>query len=560
MAAEKKFPLAVIIRGVDRVTGVIGNIQRRISAFYGRVSGAFSRMDKRLGLGALSKAAGETRKSLGELSQQIGGIVKQATVGAALVAGAAYGMLKSFADAGEEIANTADRLGVNAEKFQEYRFAADQAGIANDVFVGGLSKLSVGLGKAATGKGNVGKVMAALRINLRDGNGRIKTATDLLPELADRFAKIQDPALRAAAASELFGRGMGPKFAMLLAQGSGELERQAARARELGVVMSEQTARDTEAFGDQLNEVTLAGKGLAYSISAAILPTVAKLTDRLTTLVVRLRPRIQAFAAKFAEQLPGRLQAIADGAANVYSALYPLVRVVGWLVDVFGAGNVVLGLMAVRLAMLLPAIWGAAVAVKALGVAMLATPIGWIIAGIAAVALAAYAIYRNWEPISRWLGSRVFGPFLYALRTTRETFVGMWESITIYWEQALQWMGQLWEQYNPFQLIRRGMDEVIGWVSNWGIGEAIREKVASIASYLPSWLRERLGIDDIPVAPSGAAGAALNPANAAGFNRGGEVRVRVDLNGLPPGTRTSQETRGRPEFELNQGYALGGAM
>ena len=519
----------------------------------------FNRVSQKLGVGVLAKAAGDARDKIGALGSEIGGLVKHATVGAALVAAAAYGMLKSFADAGEEIANTADRLGVDAEKFQAYRFAADQAGVANDVFTSGLSKLTNGLGKAATGKGNVGKVLKALRIELRDGNGRIKTATDLLPELADRFAKIRDPALRAAAASELFGRGMGPKFAMLLAQGSGELERQAARARELGVVMSEQTARDAEAFGDQLNEVALAGRGLAYSISAAILPTVSKLTDRLTALVIRLRPRIEAFAARFAEQLPGRLEAIAAGAASVYAALSPLVDLVGWLVDTFGAGNVVLGLMAVRLAMLLPAILGAVTAVKALGIAMLTTPIGWIIAGITAVAVAAYMIYRNWEPISRWLGDHLFQPFWDALDWTRATFVGMWESITIYWEQALKFMGELWDQYNPFKLVRRGLDEVIGWVSNWGIGEAIRDKVASITSYLPAWLREKLGIDDIPVAAAGAAGAAMNPANAAGFSRG-EVRVRVDLNGLPPGTRTQQESRGAPtDFELNQGYMMAGA-
>ncbi|WP_139729776.1 hypothetical protein [Aeromonas sobria] len=37
-----------------------------------------------------------------------------------------------------------------------------------------------------------------------------------------------------------------------------------------------------------------------------------------------------------------------------------------------------------------------------LGIAMLTTPIGWFIMGIAAIAGGAYLIYKNWDGISKW--------------------------------------------------------------------------------------------------------------------------------------------------------------
>ncbi len=42
--------------------------------------------------------------------------------------------------------------------------------------------------------------------------------------------------------------------------------------------------------------------------------------------------------------------------------------------------------------------------IRAMGIALMTTPIGWIIAGIAAVALAGYMIVKHWKPVKKFLG------------------------------------------------------------------------------------------------------------------------------------------------------------
>jgi len=54
-----------------------------------------------------------------------------------------------------------------------------------------------------------------------------------------------------------------------------------------------------------------------------------------------------------------------------------------------------------------------------LGIAIMTTPIGWVIAGIAAVAAAAYLIYKNWDKI---------GPYFWALwDKVKSIFTGFWD-------------------------------------------------------------------------------------------------------------------------------------
>ncbi|MCJ8142971.1 tape measure protein [Ancylobacter sp. A5.8] len=61
-----------------------------------------------------------------------------------------------------------------------------------------------------------------------------------------------------------------------------------------------------------------------------------------------------------------------------------------------------------------------------LGASLMATPIGWIIAGLAAVAAAAYLIYANWDSIGPWLAEK--------WEQIRQVFSDAWN-----WLAALDW-------------------------------------------------------------------------------------------------------------------------
>ncbi|WP_429022432.1 phage tail tape measure protein [Aeromonas allosaccharophila] len=121
-------------------------------------------------------------------------------------------------------------------------------------------------------------------------------------------------------------------------------------------------------------------------------------------------------------------------------------------------GKVITGLLA-------PLKWLTMGFVK-LGLAILTTPIGWIIAGIAAIAAAAYLIYKNWDQLGPWFKST--------------------------WEQCKAATGEFWDYLTtlPSRALNTGkaiIDGLIGGISaKW---EELKAKVKSITDILPDWMK-----------------------------------------------------------------------
>lgn len=552
--AEKRFPLAVIIRGVDRVTGVIGRIQGSISRFDQAVTGRARGLSRRLGFDVVSKAAGEAGDALGTLGGKARDAVSQVAgigVAVAAIGGLAVRSLTQTAsqfERFETILETLEGSQEGAKKSMSWvsDFAAKTPYELAEVMDAFVKLRAYGIDPTDGTLRTLGDTAAAMG----------KPVNDAVEALADAITGENERLKEFGIKAKKTGDRIVYEYSK-----NGQTMRRVVDASNRAMIQSTLAAIWNDRYGGAMDKLSRTWDGMMSNLSDQwerfkLLIMDAGAFDWMRTRLADLLARIDAMAQsgelrRLAETFGARLvralewtwnagMRTADAFRQIADALGPVFRAAGWVFDTFGVGNTVLALLVARFALLLPALWASVVALKALAVAFLATPFGWIVAGIAAVAAGAYLIYKNWDGIKAWWGD-------------------LTESISIYWLDMLEELTAFWEQYNPLVLIQRGLTDTLEWISNWGIGEAIREKVAAITSYLPAWLRERLGIADIPTAPAGAAGAALGAAGVATGQPGGEVRVRVDLNGLPPGTRTTQETRGRPDFELNQGWMMAGA-
>lgn len=167
-------------------------------------------------------------------------------------------------DYASSLGEVAQQLGVTTKDLQEYRYAASQAGISQEEMDKALAKLTVNIGKAATGGKAQAEAFNALGISVKDANGNIRTAGEIIPEIADKLAQVKDPATRAAVEIELFGKS-GQKLDTLLAGGSSAINELTRAANDLGVVLSpELIARADEAADKmaalrQVLEAKLAG-------------------------------------------------------------------------------------------------------------------------------------------------------------------------------------------------------------------------------------------------------------------------------------------------------------
>lgn len=207
-------------------------------------------------------------------------ILAVGTTGAAGFAALAQKSIE-FAD---RTAKTADKVGVSTDALQEYRFAANQSGVATNTLDMGLQRFSRRLGEAAQGSGELLGVLEENNIQVRDSTGNMRANEDVLNDLANAIsgAESEQEALRIA--FKAFD-SEGAAMVNMLRGGSSGLDEMRGRARELGLVLDEDLLRNAEKANDQLD---ILGKVVSVNISNALL---------------QLSPLIQATAEELRKSL-----------------------------------------------------------------------------------------------------------------------------------------------------------------------------------------------------------------------------------------------------------------
>ena len=156
----------------------------------------------------------------------------------------------------------------------------------------------------------------------------MKRSEDLLADIADGMAKVQDPSRRVALAFKLFDtEGVG--MVNMLAKGGDHLRSMRQEARSLGFVLSEQTARDAEVFQDELLRVKSVIAGIKNTVGADLLPVFIELMKQFRQWVMYNR-----------EIIKSRLDKLIKGLIALVGGLYHagrrVVMMLGDIVDLFG--------------------------------------------------------------------------------------------------------------------------------------------------------------------------------------------------------------------------------
>jgi hypothetical protein len=181
------------------------------------------------------------------------------TLGGALVGVATIGGLGALVDrsisAADAIGKTADKIGVGVEALQELRFAAKASGVEQQTLDMALQRFTRRAAEAAQGTGEAKDALAQMGIVLRDQSGQLRRSEDLLADVADAFARIEDPAERVRLAFKLFD-SEGVALVNLLRGGSGALEEMRERAQALGIVLDEHLVRGAERARTELDTLS----------------------------------------------------------------------------------------------------------------------------------------------------------------------------------------------------------------------------------------------------------------------------------------------------------------
>lgn len=514
--AESRFPVSVVVNAVDNVSFKLLQINEKLEKItkpLNRLKGAFGTLGKEAGLDKLGAALGNVGTKGSAFFKELGAAgLKVVGLLASIGAGFKF-LVKGAADSGDAILDSSKRLGISSKFFQEFQFAASQSGVEMEAVEGILTKFSKNIGEASSGAGEAVGVFRGLGIKLKDAKGQTRGMAELLPELADKFKQIKDPALRNAVAMKLFGRE-GVKMTEVLMGGSEGIKAMAEEANRLGLVIGEDKLKAADNFNDSWNKLILTITRTRDAFGAELFPVLIELFEKISTLIAENRPQIIAFAQAFARDLPRILVQIKDLIVGLWGAVQPLISAFQFLTRIFGTTNTVLGIMSVIIGgKLLMSFVAFTTSLFQLGGAVL--PV--VIRGFGLL----------WPVIAKLSMALLANP------------IGIWVAAGA----ALVGLGVL--LYNKWEPFRNLVDAI------WG-------KIKSIGSVVGSGVSKLFGGSAAPQgAPLGGA-QTTEAANSQLLNRT-ENQISVSFDNVPKGVRVTQDKAQAP-IDLNLGYSMSGGM
>ena len=216
-------------------------------------------------------------------------------------AGAAAGLTKlakNTSASADTVDKASQRMGVSAESYQELAHAASLSGVEMST----LEKAAKSLDEGMT-----------------------------FDQAMDEIYSLQTAEERAARAAELFGEGVAYNLTPMLNASGEEMAAMKQEARDLGLVMSEDTVAAGAALDDAMSNVSDALGALVNNIGASLMPIVKEVCDFIIAnlpmiqgLVDQLGPVLVDMFQKIMPPLMSLAQTILPILANLFEILLPI--------------------------------------------------------------------------------------------------------------------------------------------------------------------------------------------------------------------------------------------
>ena len=228
--------------------------------------------------------------------------MKTGFISAAGIAGIGYFVKKSM-NATDEMAKMSRAIGVSVEELQALRHAAALGGLQSTQLDKAVQKLAINMADMSRGVGLAKDVFEKHNISVTRTDGSLRSVIDVMNDVADVTATMTNETEKADLAYKLFG-ARGAKMINMLNGGSEAMQAAMKEAKELGLVMSGDTAKGVE---DANDAITRLGSFLTSSFTRAV----AELAPAIEAITVSIMKWVNL---KVKEE--GGIGAIATSMAN----------------------------------------------------------------------------------------------------------------------------------------------------------------------------------------------------------------------------------------------------
>jgi hypothetical protein len=277
----------------------------------------------------LEKSLSDVEKATTKIGKHLQSVGKQMTVAGVAITASLGLMVKKTADFGDELNDLRQKTGIAADTLSSFKLAADKSGTSLSGIAVGLRFLGRSMVDAASGGKESAEAFRSMGISVADASGKLRPMDDVMLDVAEKFAGMEDGARKTDLAIQLFGKS-GTALIPMLNLGKAGIAELREEAKRLGIVVSNDAAKAADEFNDAMVSLKASVQGAGMAIATSIMPTI----KGLATVVTGIISRFTEWATKNGA-LTQTLTAMAGGT--------------GALLTVFGAFSLALGTIMTKL-------------------------------------------------------------------------------------------------------------------------------------------------------------------------------------------------------------------
>jgi hypothetical protein len=166
-------------------------------------------------------------------------------LGGAIAALGALTYVRNVINIADSMDELSKRTGIAVETLSSLSNTAALAGSSQEELGSALIRLNKSIAEAASGSKEQALAFSGLGVSVQDAEGKIRSTTDVLADIADAFSRVDDGAVKTQYQMALFGKS-GANLNEFLSKGS-------AGIKEFGASMSTEFADQSATFNDRLS-------------------------------------------------------------------------------------------------------------------------------------------------------------------------------------------------------------------------------------------------------------------------------------------------------------------
>lgn len=254
--------------------------------------------------------------------EKFGSIAKTTVKVGTAVVGATTAIVGGLTTYATKVASTADsidkasqKVGMSAEEYQKWQYAAGLCGIESSKLDAIIKKQQSQFASAKEGNKGLSETYKQLGIDINS----ISDSDDAFNKVISSLADMKDETQRNLIATKLFGKSY-TELAPMLNSGSGAIADMKQECADLGGVMSQEAVSAGASLNDMISRVQTSFGGIVNEIGSSLFPVI----EDLLGLVVDNMPVISSLIKSIAPILTNLLSSILPPFVELTQTIMPI--------------------------------------------------------------------------------------------------------------------------------------------------------------------------------------------------------------------------------------------